>query len=722
MKHRILSRRMRIKPLFIAMLAASLPLAANAAEQLRYHNDYRHTVKMVLAPTQANSKVGLRDEALARDFLSQHAEQFGLAKNLANLQLTKTRQSLTATHYYFQQVLNGVPVLHGEAIVSIGKKDGRVIRSYNNTYPSAGVINKSAKPALLAEQALETAWDYMQGSGSLRFKPSAELYYVNVADKLVLAYRTQISADQPRGAWEHFVDASSGEVLRAVRIDLPRKTAANPPEYGSLWPAAAANPAHRPLRESISMWQAKQEAKQPAVNALKVNGTALVFDPDPRTTQKSYALTNTSTVPDSAYLTKNLNDIEFSGGVFRLNGPWVRIVEIANPVSAPSTDADGNWTNKRGNNAFNDVNTYYHLDQSQRYIQAMGFTGGTAVLERAMDVDTNGLNGDDNSQYVYGGGGDYLEFGHGCVDDNEDADVILHEYGHAINYDINNNWDGGDTGAMGEGFGDYWAGSYSYSTTNGQVFDPNQVYTWDGPGCWDGRRMDMTQYQFSPAITYGAHEQVGSVLGDELWSTPLFQSLVELMRQGVPRDEVDQIILEAQFGLGANLTMTDMATATVAAAEALFPAGPHAGVFQSKFEQVNILAPTGNRPPIARVSQATINVSTGASVSLNASTSSDPDADSLTYLWEKTSGGTITLSGAASAQASFMAPSAADTLTFTVRVDDGNGASDIKTVQVNVTAPTSNGGGGSGGGGGGGSLEVLGLAVVAMLGLRRKRR
>jgi len=31
------------------------------------------------------------------------------------------------------------------------------------------------------------------------------------------------------------------------------------------------------------------------------------------------------------------------------------------------------WTAKRGNNAFDDTNVYFHLDQSQRYIQSLGF-------------------------------------------------------------------------------------------------------------------------------------------------------------------------------------------------------------------------------------------------------------------------------------------------------------------------------------------------------------
>jgi Zn-dependent metalloprotease len=48
------------------------------------------------------------------------------------------------------------------------------------------------------------------------------------------------------------------------------------------------------------------------------------------------------------------------------------------------------------------------------------------------------------------------------VDDAEDADVIVHEYGHAIQADqVPGFGAGGDAGGMGEGFGDYLAGTIS---------------------------------------------------------------------------------------------------------------------------------------------------------------------------------------------------------------------------------------------------------------------
>jgi hypothetical protein len=53
---------------------------------------------------------------------------------------------------------------------------------------------------------------------------------------------------------------------------------------------------------------------------------------------------------------------------------------------------------------------------------------------------------------------------------------------------------------------------------------------------------------------------------------------------------VDKIVIEAMFGLGPGFKMHDLATNTVATAKALFPAGPHAGVFESNFRKLGILS------------------------------------------------------------------------------------------------------------------------------------
>jgi hypothetical protein len=71
-----------------------------------------------------------------------------------------------------------------------------------------------------------------------------------------------------------------------------------------------------------------------------------------------------------------------------------------------------------------------------------------------------------------------LVFGTGGVDDAEDAEIILHEYGHAIQDDQVPGWGAShEAGSMGEGFGDYFAGSF-FAESKPQTLRP-AIGSWD---------------------------------------------------------------------------------------------------------------------------------------------------------------------------------------------------------------------------------------------------
>lgn len=575
------------KFLALSIAACLVPSVQAIGTNSTFHTDHRKVIKLDLSPSSQN-KMSLEGVELASHFLKENIGRYGLETTIDQLVFSKQKSSLLGSHYYFQQTLNDIPVDNGEIIVSVNKQN-QVIKVFNNTFPITQPTPKQNKAILDNHSAEKIVWNFLQVSGKLQSQPKTHLTYLNVGSQFKLVQKVMMTVTKPFGDWKFYLDAVSGEVINAERIDLPISKNANSDSHYGKWLAFPKNKQQITLEQALSQLPVLPVRKNTDM-MTKADATATVFDPDPVTTLNDDTLEDTSPASsfDAAYFTRTLKDVTLDNGVYSLNGPWIVISDFESPNTAPSTSATGAWTEKRGNNSFNDAMTYFHIDQNQRYMQSLGFVDSTGIQFGPIDVDTDGVDGTDNSHYLPGT--NQLAFGHGCVDDNEDIDVILHEYGHAINFSINSSFSGGDTGAMGEGFGDYWAASYSYSTPNGLTVHPDWAFSWDGHNaCWGGRSLNQTSFRYDPTQTYPAHTPINGQNGDEVWSTPITQALIELMGMGVSREDVDQIILEAQFGLGSGLRMPDMAASIVSTATELFPGGQHAAVLDSHFKTMEIL-------------------------------------------------------------------------------------------------------------------------------------
>ena len=302
-------------------------------------------------------------------------------------------------------------------------------------------------------------------------------------------------------------------------------------------------------------------AKPPAGSAL---GVGTVFLPNPVADLGDQTLTDQKDA-NYAALTSAYHDViltNLDGSGF-LVGDWAQVVsETGDRAYSPSNE----FRYRRDDDRFEQVMAYYWITEAQKYIQSLGFGSSRRPVNRkSQNVRINQWGLDNSFATTHK---DELRFGKGGVDDAEDAEVILHEYGHAIHFSQGFAFASAEAGAISEGFGDYWA--VTVGNVVAPTSDPGCVADWDSisytssvPHCL--RRVDTTLRY--PADLNGEVHHDGQIWSRALWD----------IRQAVGNLEADTLILEAQFGF-AGTTMRELAATTVAAANRLYGRGVAAQV------------------------------------------------------------------------------------------------------------------------------------------------
>jgi len=304
-------------------------------------------------------------------------------------------------------------------------------------------------------------------------------------------------------------------------------------------------------------------------------GSGTVFLPNPVAELGDQTLTDQkdadSAALQPAYHTVTLTNLDGSGF---LSGDWATIRSSTGPLAFSTTN---DFQYDRHDDRFEQVMAYYWITESQKYIQSLGFGSVfDSINARPQKVRINQW-GVDNSfaedkRFE-------LRFGKGGVDDAEDAEVILHEYGHAIHFHQSPTfYTSNESGAIGEGFADYWA------VTVADVISPTAdapcVADWDSvsytsstPHCL--RRVDTDLHY--PADLDGRVHHDGQIWSRSLWD----------IRAALGHIKADTVILQAQFGFPGT-TMPDLAQRTVDAAQALY-GNAEANAVEDAFQARGIL-------------------------------------------------------------------------------------------------------------------------------------
>lgn len=233
----------------------------------------------------------------------------------------------------------------------------------------------------------------------------------------------------------------------------------------------------------------------------------------------------------------------FNGSQFSLENSYVRVSDFDLPTIAPVTSTVPQFDFNRSQSGFEDVNAFYHVSTMHNHIQSLGFNAADALVE----IDPHAMSGADNSFFLSSTSPKKIYYGTGGVDDAEDADVCVHEYGHFVS-------DGAAPGsnvgfernALDEAFGDYLAGSYSRSLN---TFNEDWVFNWDGHNeFWNGRILNSTKVY--PQDLDGSSYYKNS----SIWSAVLM-----CINSSIGRAATDSLILQAHYSFAQNILMDEAA-------------------------------------------------------------------------------------------------------------------------------------------------------------------
>jgi Zn-dependent metalloprotease len=479
------------------------------------------TLRGELSESLGSGFTDLDPTEVARTFLVRHHASLGLPAEGSDFQHRQTRKTLMGTTVRFQRTYQGVPLTPGDVVVHLDS-DGKVRWVSNET--SAKPLPREVHFSLGTDGAISAALSHLQAKGALRAAPRAREVLSTRFQKARPVTEVLIASNSPLGDWLYEIDGE-GKVLSRT-------------------------------------------------NLLKF-AHGRVFLPNPVVAVKNPGLKDqgdsASAIPAEAYTEVELLGLDDSA---TLSGQYASTA----PASNRAQSSDGNFVYDRSDKRFEEVMVYYHLDYAQRFFQSLGIDNAN---NRVQEVDPH-AGSEDNS--YYSPATKQLSFGDGGVDDAEDAEIVWHEYGHSTQDDQVPGWgSGGDSGAMGEAFGDYLGAAIS------ERFDTFQtacVGDWDGVAYSDAnppclRRMDSTKHY--------PEDLAGEVHDDgEIWSAALWQIHTAM---GSGEDAV-RLVLAHHFLLPSSATMPEAAEALLQADQQLY-SGKYSSIIKGVMAARGILKSTG---------------------------------------------------------------------------------------------------------------------------------
>lgn len=417
-------------------------------------------------------------------FLIDNAAEIAVPFGAAELKLVKEADVAGRKVLRYDHRLDGIRVFGAQTIVTVDPSN-RISQVDLYQGPTRAVRARTDARQLDAKAAVKAASAAI-GAHTARSKaPPPEPIWFPTRGTVVRAFLLLIPTRDPVHDWQIVIDAATGRVLdkRDLIKEMP-------------------------------------------------DGTGMVFDPNPVVTAMDatfrdpaattgtcgFAGTAVATL-DAQRVSRTLQGLTMSGGNFTLSGPWCQIHNFAAPAGPVPAEASGNFNYSCTDPNFNAVMVYYHIDEFQRYLQSIGITNAHASPIQCDALDNSIIA----AWYSPADGGLHFSNSGNCRPDRAaDADVMLHEYQHAIQDDIVPGWASSnnsitgrnEAGAMGEGAGDFVACAYFADRGGGFQREVFEDWVFAPAGL---RRVDGTKVY--PTSWSGSVHSDGEIWSAALWNT-----------------------------------------------------------------------------------------------------------------------------------------------------------------------------------------------------------
>lgn len=348
-------------------------------------------------------------------------------------------------------------------------------------------------------------------------------------------------------------------------------------------------PNHRNEMEEVMLDQ-DGKVVQRAMLDLFANGDTLVqskvFRPDPLTSsQKAYGdggKYKNNAGADAAELTAELKNVDLTlyweNDTFYGRSPYVILQDMESPVQSVFKSKTASFSFTRSQVNFRDMMCLYHIENLREYLKSLQIPLSTMTT---VYVDPSAYAGQDQSRFSYSQSNPSLYFGTGGVPDAEDADVIVHEYTHAINFFVApNSLGGSERLALEEANCDFMACQYSRRISE---FNWRQIFNWDGHNeYWPGRNGSSTS-------KYPADLSSDPYVSSVIWS-----SMLNDISEEVGTDAAVRLLFQSVASYADNISMQDAANLLMQADSLLF-GNKHFDGISYRLQQRGFSVTTGAR-------------------------------------------------------------------------------------------------------------------------------